>query len=111
MVTLDGHANTEKIAKNRNRGVSTMGTVPIVVEFAIVPIISMELFAKIKTRVSACLVKRIKLVFYTRIQRKNIAVKTRIEQLKALQYTCISFCITLSNKYFFIKRVLPFKIT
>ena len=49
MVILDGHANTKTIVKNRNRDVSIMGTVPIVDVFAIVPIISMGRFAKIKS--------------------------------------------------------------
>ena len=84
-VTLDGLANTKINAKDQNHDVSIMGTVPTV-ELAIVRIISTGLFAKIKTHVSACLVKRIKLVFFTRIPRKNIAVKTRIAHLTILQY-------------------------
>ena len=77
MVILDGHASTKTIVKNRNRDVSIMGTVPIVDVFAIVPIISMGLFAKIKTHVSVCLVEKIKPACYTRILQINIAAKTR----------------------------------
>ena len=76
-VTLDGLASTKINAKNQNHDVSIMGTVPIM-ELAIAPIISLGLFAKIKMHVSACLVKRIKRVFYTRIPQRNIAVKTLI---------------------------------
>ena len=90
MDLLDGHANSRTIAKNLNPDVSTMGTAQIVDVFVIVHIISMALFAKIKMPVSACHVKRIKRVFYTRIPQKDIAVKTQITHSLTLSFTL--FC-------------------
>lgn len=90
MDILDGHANSRTIVKNLNPDVSTMGTAQIVVVFVIVLIISMVLFAKIKMPVSACHVKRIRHVFYTRIRQKDIAVKTQITHATTMSFTL--FC-------------------
>ena len=90
MDILDGHANSRTIAKNLNPNASTMETAQIVEDFVIVLIISMVLFAKAKMPVSACHVKRIKRVFYTRIRQKDIAVKTQITHSTTVSFSL--FC-------------------
>ena len=48
MAILDGHVSSKTVVKSLNRGASIMEIVLTVDVFAIVPITSMERFAKIK---------------------------------------------------------------